>query len=182
MLLRVVCSAVGLALSVGPALAQAPTRDDPVKAELDVLRAQAQALQAQIQALQGRLEKAKADRAAAEKYMHEFADTCLETILQDHGFGDIRPILSKDIRDQYPNATDYSDLWRPQRYGMTVSGYKITAATVAPSGEEALYRGEINGKSSKEKEKEMAATFVLRVQKDKESGRYVVGFMSMRIK
>ncbi len=181
MLLRIVSSAVGLALSVGPALAQPPTRDDPVKAELEALRVKVQALQAQLQALQEKLDKAKADRVASEKYMRELADSCLEALLKGSG-DDIRPILSKDIRDQYKGIVSYSDLWRPRTRGMEVSSYKITTVTAAPTGEEALYRGEIRGKSSREEAKEMTATFVLRVQKDKESGRYVVGFMSMRIK
>jgi hypothetical protein len=124
--------------------------------------------------------QAKADRQATEKYLQEFADTCLEAILKGSP-GDVGPLLSKELRDQL-GSKDLNilnvNLDVVRRYGVAVSSYKIISSAIAPSGEEALFRAEVSGKGTApdDKGKDKKATITLRIQK--ENGRYVLGLLS----
>ncbi len=187
MRMRFICCVLGSALLAGPAVAQTPTQPDAIQAELEKLREQAQALLAQVKALQAA--KAKVDRERAEKYMREFAESCLDAVLKGDPYA-IIPVLSKEIRDLYADTKSpvalqsYALNLDVRRHGIEISGYKITSVAVAPSLEEAIFRGEISGKvkGGDENGKEKAAAFALRVHKGKESGRYVIGFASVYLK
>jgi hypothetical protein len=179
MLTRIVYCVVGVSLLVGPVTAQPPPREDATEAEVVRLRAQAQALLAQAQALlvQAQAQEAKqarADRQAAEKYLREFADSCLEALLKGNA-ADVVPLLNKEMRDRWGPPQDLDVV---QGRGVAVSSYKITSSTIAPGGDEAIFRAEVHGKSTApaEKGRDMKATVTLRVRK--ESGRYVLGFLS----
>jgi hypothetical protein len=187
MLLRILCCVLGPVLLAGLALAQAPPQDDPVQGELAKLRKQAEELQPRVQALQEK--KAKADRDAAEKYMREFAEMCLGSILKGEPV-DLIPVLSKEARDlrrgsseketeQKVNLFQYADSFSLKSSKKPASSYKITSATIAPDLEEAIFRGDFLGKSG---ETEKVATFVLRVCQEKDSQRYVIGFISVTVK
>jgi len=181
MLLRIFCCVLGSFLLAGPALAQAPAQEDVVQAELAKLRKQAEELQARVQALQDK--KAKADREAAEKYMREFAEMCLESILKGDP-ADLIPLLNKEARDLRRGSSEketeqkvalfqYAERLRPKK---PAASYKITSAITAPDLEEAIFRGDFLGKSG---EADKVATFVLRVCREKEGQRYVIGLISV---
>jgi hypothetical protein len=180
MLARIVYCVVGGILLVGPVVAQPPPpREDATKAEVEKLRAQAQALLAQAQALEA--QQARTDRQAAEKYMQEFADSCLEALLKGD-YEAVIPVMGEELKDGFQisktNVSNRGNLNVVRRYGIAVSGYKITKAVIAPSREEAIFCAEVSGKSTApdEKAKDRKAAVTLRVQK--ESGRYVLGFLS----
>jgi hypothetical protein len=135
-LTRLACCALGWVALAVPATAQpSPPREDATKAEAEKLRAQAQALLTQAQALEAQARQARADREAAEKYLREFADSCLEPLLKGDA-RDIVPLLSKEMKDYWgpPNNLDVV-----QGRGVAVSGYKITGTAIAPSGDEAIF-------------------------------------------
>jgi hypothetical protein len=186
---------MGAALCAGVAAAQTPVQEDSINAELDKLRVQAHALQLQIQALQEKALKAQADRDTAEKYMREFAEACLDAILNQNQKA-IGPLLSKEIKDfesgghekevdrqRWIDGYVHNSLGLGSR-GVWPSAYKITTVVVAPSLKEALFRGEFTGstKQGDNHGKEKVATFALRIQKDKESGRYEIGFITVSLK
>lgn len=172
---------------LAPALAEMPSREDALKAEIEKLRKQVEAPQVQVQALQEK--KARADREAAEKYQREFAEMCLEAILKGE-HASLIPLLSKEAREfrrggsekesekilalhQYANSIG---LHSRDKYA---SSYKITSVTIAPDSEEAIFRGNFLGKTG---ETEKVATFALHVCREKESQRYVIGFISVSLK
>ena len=183
MLTRIVFCVLGCVLLVGPVAGQPQPREDAVKAEVEKLRAQAQALLAQAQALEAQARQAKSEREAAEKYLRELADSCLEAILKGDA-EDVAPLLSKEIRENLVGGRTQleGNLNVVRRRGIAVSSYKIISSAIAPSGEEALFRAEVSGKIAEgnEKGKDKTATVTLRVQK--ENGRYVLGFLSATVR
>jgi hypothetical protein len=182
---RILCCVVGLVLVPEWALAQTPSPEEAIKAELEKLRAQAQALESRLQALQAA--KAKAERDAAEKYMTEFAELCLEALFKGEADA-VLPVLSKEIRDHYAAnkwpVDNYTYRLDPRKRGIEISAYKVTSVSIAPSFEEGIFRGQFNGKfkGGDENGKDKTGSFALRIHKEKESGRYVIGFASVYLK
>jgi hypothetical protein len=182
-------SVFGLALAAAlcgppPALHAQPPGDKGAAARLEKLESRVKELEAQVNLLKDpearAAARAKEEREAGMKYMKAAAESYLEAAIS----GDDRALqanLSKEMRTvggSYPEGTQgYSFNLANWANGVTnaarADSFTITEETVAPGLEEGIYRGTLKRQDGK-------ATFTVRVVKDKESGRYWLGMITIK--
>jgi hypothetical protein len=132
-------------------------------------------LEAQFKEMQEREKKmdvkTRAEQEATLKYMRGLAEGFVDCGLRQDGTG-----LATSMAPEFKKSTggDFDVWWvrhfPPHRY----REYKIDDSMLAPSGLEGTFQGTLTDKDRKH------GRFLLRVARDKESGRYLVVFFSVR--
>jgi hypothetical protein len=133
-------------------------------------------LEAQLKERQDRDKKAetktKAEQEATLKYMRGVADGFVDCGIRADKTG-----LATSMAAEFKKSTggDF-DAWTFRHFPPAVyKEYTLDDGVLAPSGPEATFRGTLSDKDKKKR-----GRFLLRVAKDKDSGRYFVVFFSVR--
>jgi hypothetical protein len=120
-------------------------------------------------------EKKAADRSdeAALKYLRSTAELFVESAIRGDG-PNTTTMLAKDYRKSIEeDRTSVYNWVSAQCPSAWFAKFEITSETVAPGGDEAVFRGAMIGEKRR-------GTFSIRVVKDKETGRYLVTLFSAR--
>ena len=132
-------------------------------------------LEAQLREMQDREKKAeaktKAEQEATLKYMRGVAEGFVDCGIRQDATG-----LATSMTAEFKKSTggDFDAWWIRHFPPSNYREYKIDDAMLAPSGLEATFQGTLSDKDKKR------GRFMLRVARDKDSGRYLVVFFSVR--
>jgi hypothetical protein len=131
-------------------------------------------VETQLREIQDREKKAeaktKAEQEATLKYMRGVAEGFVDCGIRRDATG-----LATSMASEFKKSTggDFEGWWKNHFPFGFYGEHRIDDATLAPSGQEATFQGTLSGKDKR-------GRFMLRVAREKESGRYLVVFFSVR--
>jgi hypothetical protein len=163
------------------ARAQAEASFARAREEAQLLARRSKQLEERVAELERQAEKGRGDEAAQVKYMRAVAETFLEGVISRRS-GGLSAALTKEMRQAIspkegtPEFTAAFEAWvRGLSHEDTpYKEVRLDSEAVAPGGDEATFRGLLLVN------KDYTAAVSVRVVKDRETGRYLIAFLSVR--
>jgi hypothetical protein len=149
--------------------------------EAQLLARRSKQLEERVAELERQADKGRGDEAAQVKYMRAVAETFLEGVISRRP-GGLSAALTKEMRQAIspkegtPEFTAAFEAWvRGLSHEDTpYREVKLDSEAVAPGGDEATFRGLLIVN------RDYTAAVSVRVVKDRETGRYLIAFLSVR--